>query len=150
MQKAFQKKERLLKKNVQISITGIQETDGEPEKYELVTDGELESDEDHTILSYMESKLTGLDGTKTTFDVAGGRVILTREGAISSQMLFEEGRKHYTLYETPVGAVTMGVNTLGMSSSLKNGVGNLDIHYVIDVDSSVVSRNRFKISIREV
>ncbi len=139
-----------MKKNVQISITGVQETDGEPEEYELVTDGELESSEDHTVLSYMESSLTGLDGTKTTFDVFGKRVILTREGAVSSQMLFEEGRKHYTMYETPVGAVTMGVDTLGMSSSLDNGLGRLDIHYVIDVDSSVVSRNKFKISVREV
>lgn len=139
-----------MKKNVQISITGVQETDGEPEEYELVTDGELESSEDHTVLSYMESSLTGLDGTKTTFDVFGKRVILTREGAVSSQMLFEEGRKHYTMYETPIGAVTMGVDTLGMSSSLENGLGRLDIHYVIDVDSSVVSRNKFKISVREV
>ena len=65
-------------------------------------------------------------------------------------MMFEEGRKNYTMYETPYGAISMGVSTLGLTSTVKNGVHDLFIRYMIDVDSSVISRNTFKISVREV
>jgi len=140
-----------VKNKVQITIAGRHETDEEPEEYELVTEGELERKDGEISFGYMESELTGLKGVRTEFTISrDGLITLTRSGSVNAQMVFEEGRKHYTMYETPYGAISMGVSALEASSEEKDGVLYLSIYYVIDMDSSEISRNIFKISVREV
>jgi uncharacterized beta-barrel protein YwiB (DUF1934 family) len=97
----------------------------------------------------MESELTGLEGTKTSFSVGSTGVVMSREGNINSRMVFEEGRKHFFLYETQFGSATMGVDTLKIKNKLGEHGGDMEIDYVIDFDHAVVGRNQFKINVRE-
>ena len=137
--------------NVIISIKGTQNLgNADDDSIELVTDGEFSRRNGVSQFSYMESELTGLEGTKTTFEVMSDQVVLTREGSVNSQMVFQRGKKHYFAYDTPFGATTMGVETHSLSDRLGEKGGDLEIHYVIDMDSVVISRNMFKINIREV
>ncbi len=135
-----------------ISIRGEQTTGygGEPDALELVTGGSYESGTENAnaTFSYMESELTGLEGTRTTFEVAQDRVVLTREGTVNTQMIFQEGRKHYFAYETPYGSMMMGVDTHSVRSKLGQGGGELEIRYAIDMDSNLISKNTFHINIR--
>ena len=89
--------------NVIISIKGKQSyEDAEDETIELVTEGRLEEDgSDGFTLSYQESELTGLEGTLTTFQIEKDRITLMRVGEVNSQMVFEEGRRHLSMYNTP-------------------------------------------------
>lgn len=90
--------------NALISIRGIQETDdSEGNVIELVTEGTFKTTPSGCSFTYDESSLTGLEGTTTTFDIEGGIVTMTRTGQVNSQMIFEKGRKHFSLYETPFG-----------------------------------------------
>lgn len=139
-------------KDVIISITGTQSyPHGYDDSIELVTDGKYcyRNDRGESLLTYMESDLTGLEGTKTSFTVGPLGVILQREGSSNSRMVFEEGRKHVFLYETPYGATTMGVDTRKVNNTLSEHGGGMEIDYAIDVDNAVVGRNKFIISIRE-
>lgn len=78
----------------------------DPDATELTTEGTLELTEKGLLLTYQETALTGMEGTTTTFEVSGPQVILRRVGSVNSQMVFEEGRQHTSLYETPLrGAV---------------------------------------------
>lgn len=139
-----------IKKDVIISIKGIHETEGRiGEGVEFVTAGEYCSDGDMTTFSYEESELTGLEGTRTFFKVEKDMVTLTREGTVTAQMVFEEKKKHLFAYETPFGATTMGVDTRSIVSKLGENGGNLEIKYSVDMDNAVISRNTFKINIRE-
>ena len=102
--------------NVIISIKGMQSLDGaENETVELVTEGTLirDGDGEYTI-SYQESEVTGMEGTLTTFQIERGRVTLLRIGEFNSQMVFEEGRRHLSMYDTPYGALSVGINTRKM------------------------------------
>jgi len=140
-------------KDVIISIKGTQGhspglTD-EAEAIELITSGEYSHRDAETIFSYMESEMTGMEGTRTTFCVNPDKVTLTREGTLNTQMVFEQGKKHVFLYETPYGATSMGVDTRRLKSKLGEAGGKMEIDYVIDVDSVVVSENSFIISVRE-
>ena len=84
---------------VLLRIRGEQYFDGiDPDETELMTEGTLELTEQGLRLSYDETALTGMEGTTTTFAVEGGRVTLTRSGSVNSQMIFEEGRQHTSLY----------------------------------------------------
>ena len=137
--------------NVIISIKGMQSLDGaENETVELVTEGTLirDGDGEYTI-SYQESEVTGMEGTLTTFQIERGRVTLLRIGEFNSQMVFEEGRRHLSMYETPYGALSVGVNTRRMHSDLGLAGGNIEIDYAIEIDHAVAGQNLFRIQVRE-
>jgi len=137
-------------KKVIISVKGTQEyPKDEPEKMELVTEGEYSLDGGIAVFRYQESELTGLAGTTTTFRLENGDVTLTREGAVTTQMIFSEGKKHYFAYETPYGSMTMGIDTSSIYSRLRKSGGDLEIRYNIDAANSIISKNTFNINIRE-
>ena len=122
--------------------------DMEPDGVELMTEGTLEPIESGLRLSYQESELTGLDGTTTTFEIRGPQVILTRTGSVNSQMVFEEGKQHTSLYETPFGELAVDIQTSRLRHSLTERGGLMDLQYSISVDHSVTGRNAFKIRVR--
>lgn len=123
--------------------------DMEPDSIELMTEGTLTAaGEGGLLLSYQESALTGLEGTTTTFEVRGPQVILSRTGSVNSQMVFEEGKQHTSLYETPFGELAIDVQTSRLRHSLTEGGGLLDLRYSISVDHSVTGRNTFQIRVR--
>ena len=97
---------------VMISVRGEQYFDGvDPDATGLMTEGTLETTDTGLLLRYRESELTGMEGTETTFEIGPRRVILRRSGSVSSQMVFEEGQQHTSLYETPYGELTVDIQT---------------------------------------
>ena len=139
----------MIMKDVVISITGVQQGQNGPQAIELVTQGQYGVERDKVCLSYQETELTGMDGTETTFTVLPKRVELERKGGINAQMVFQEGQKHFFLYETPFGAATMGINTNRVQCRLNEHGGYMQIDYTVDMENSVVGRNRFHIFIKE-
>ncbi len=140
-----------MEKDVIISIKGMQQFDEEdPNSVELITSGRLSRGEagEYT-LRYEESELTGLDGTSTSFHIQPKRVTLTREGQVNSQMIFEVGRKHLSLYDTPYGAMEIGVSAKKVRSTIGETGGELEIDYAIEIDHAVAGRNLFQIKVTE-
>ena len=139
-----------MEKNVIISIKGVQRLeDADPDTMELVTEGRLEQDGNSYTLSYQESELTGLEGTTTTFRIAPDRITLRREGTLNSEMIFQEGQKHVSLYETPYGGLMLGVNTHRAKADLGTAGGRLSIRYALEVDSQPIGENSFEIQVTE-
>ena len=134
---------------VLLSIRGEQYFDGiDPDETELMTEGTMALTEDGMVLSYEESELTGMEGTTTTFEVKGPRVTLTRSGAVNSQMVFEEGRQHTSLYETPFGELSVDIQTSELKHNLSERGGLMEIKYSIAVEHTVTGRNCFKMRVR--
>ena len=120
----------------------------DPNATELMTEGTLEQTEDGFLLSYQETELTGMEGTLTTFEIGPGRVILRRSGSVNSQMVFEEGRQHTSLYETPYGELSVDIQTSRLLHNLTERGGLMEIKYSIAVEHVVTGRNCFKIRVR--
>ena len=134
---------------VLLSIRGEQYFDEiDPDATELMTEGTMVLTEDGMVLSYEETELTGMEGTTTTFEVKGSQVILTRTGTVNSQMVFEEGRQHTSLYETPFGELTVDIQTSTLKHNLTQRGGVMEIKYSIAVEHTVTGRNCFKIRVR--
>ena len=139
-------------KSVIISIRGIQSlNDDPPEVVELVTEGRLMDcgDAGYT-LSYQESEITGLEGTLTTFQVEPDCITLMRMGEFNSQMVFQPGRRHFSMYNTPYGALSIGINTKKMRADLDESGGQIEINYAIEIDHAVAGENAFHIDVREM
>ena len=133
-----------------ISIKGMQQYEGAlPDAVELVTAGRLARDGTGYTLSYQESELTGLDGTLTTIQVDGEQVTLMRVGEFNSQLVFQEGRRHLSVYNTPYGAMSVGVNTRHLLAELSDRGGDIEVDYFIEIDHALAGRNVFRISVKE-
>ena len=132
-----------------LSIRGEQYFDGiDPDAQELMTEGTMTLTEDGMVLAYEETALTGMEGTTTRFQIRGPRVILTRSGTVNSQMVFEEGRQHTSLYETPFGELSVDIQTSVLKHNLTERGGLMEIKYSIAVEHTVTGRNCFKIRVR--
>ena len=140
-----------MENNVIISIQGKQSFEAQDDDtIELVTEGCLEPDgDDGYTLSYQESELTGLEGTLTTFQVEPDCITLLRMGEFNSQMVFQPGRRHFSMYDTPYGALSIGINTRKMRAALDDHGGQIEIDYAIEIDHAVAGENAFHIDVRE-
>ena len=136
---------------VMISVKGIQQFDAaDKDSIELVTRGSLERNGGMLTLQYEESELTGLEGTLTTIQVEPERVTMLRTGQVNTQMVFQEGRRHLSMYNTPYGAMTVGVNTRHLYAELGEDGGEIEIDYNIEIDHTVTGRNVFRINVKKV
>ena len=139
-----------MEKEVVISIRGMQKYEGTPpDVVELVTEGRLAREGESYTLSYQESEITGLGGTLTTIQVEGEQVTLMRVGEYNSQMVFQEGRRHLSMYNTPYGAMTIGVNTRHLLAQLTDQGGDIEVDYAIEVDHALAGRSVFHINVKE-
>ena len=64
-------------------------------------------------------------------------------------MIFEEGQKHFSLYETPFGGLMLGVNTHRAKALIGEGGGSLSIRYALEADSQLIGENAFEIQVTE-
>ena len=139
-----------MEKEVVISIKGMQKYEGAlPDVVELVTAGRLSREGESYTLSYQESELTGLGGTLTTILVDGEQVTILRVGEFNSQMVFQEGRRHLSMYNTPYGAMAIGVHTRHLLAELNDQGGDIEVDYAIEVDHALAGRSVFHINVKE-
>lgn len=126
-----------MKQSVVLSIRGQQSYAGqEPDVIELVTEGVLEKHGDGWDLSYEETALTGMEGVTTTFTVAPDKIVLTRTGKLNSQMVFQEGIPHDSLYQMDFGALMLSVTALRIDSKIDMNGGKIDLSYKIDIEQT--------------
>ena len=134
---------------VVLSIRGSQEYPGqEPEVIELVTDGTMEFRNGGWNISYQESALTGLEGVTTTFRVEPDKVILTREGTLNSQMVFQLGVDHESLYQMPFGALLLTVRATHLFYDIVPDGGVIDLSYNINFENQEAGVIDYHLDIR--
>ena len=141
----------MIEKNVIISVRGEQYfEDIDPDTVELTSEGCMTiGDDGEIILAYDETELTGMEGTTTRFTIRGNTVVLRRSGTVNNEMYFEPGKPHLSLYETPMGALTVEIVTEKLAHRLSERGGILDIKYTIAVENQITGRHQFKIRVRE-
>lgn len=118
-----------------LTIRGTQRySDREPETIELTTEAELHHADGVLYLSYPESALTGLQGTVTTFALHPHRIVLKRTGTVNSEMEFELGKVHQSLYETGHGALLITIRTTAIEDSMTLEGGSVRVAYNISIE----------------
>lgn len=137
-------------KNVIISVKGSQtNVDNDVDGMELVTEGKYYKKGDTYYVTYKESEVTGMEGTTTTLKVADGRVTLMRFGSVNSQMVFEQGQKHVSHYDTTFGAFTIGVFASEVDIKMDDSGGEIHVDYHLEIDNNKTGDNDFYMMIRE-
>lgn len=119
-----------------------------PDSMDFSTDGYYSYEDNVGCLTYMESEVTGMEGTRTSVFVMPDRVVVDRDGSITSRMEFVEGEKSRFLYNTPFGEAVMGIRTGKIENNIGENGGKVMIDYVVDMNHVVATRNRFSIEVR--
>ena len=138
-----------MKQSVVLSIIGRQTyLDQDPEQLELVTEGTLEDQGNAWILSYEETELTGMAGVTTTFVVEPDKITLKRTGKLNSQMVFQEGVSHESLYEMEFGALMISVCADRVMADICHDGGMIDLIYTIELEQSASGTIDYHLDIR--
>ena len=136
-------------KDVVISIHSLTGLGEEEDSLDFVTDGLYSYADGVASLSYLETEVTGMEGTRTSVVVTPEKVVVDRDGTVTSRMVFEPGKKHAFLYDTPVGSATMHMSTRNLRQRFNEHGGQVEIDYVLDMEHAFASRNRFRLTVKE-
>lgn len=101
--------------------------EGDAEKSELSESGFLKLDGDGLTLSYTEKG----DSSRVACDIktSGDTVRVIRSGDVVSEMVFEKGKVHKSVYRVPPFSFDMEIKTLRLENSLGANGGKLTLVY---------------------
>lgn len=138
-----------MKKDVLLSICSTQQFEGcDEETIDLMTQARFYERGGKFYISYEESELTGLLGTRTTVKIDGDTVTMMRTGTYPSEMLFSKNQRHVGLYHTEFGAITISTHTNELINTISEDGGELEIDYTVEVDQSMVGNHHFRMSVK--
>ncbi len=122
----------LAKLKIHINSTVTNEGDKAPEITEQSAEGYMKYDRGSVTRISYKSVSDGAK-TETVIEPIGALIRLVRSGAIESEMLFEVGRVHASVYKIPPFAFDMTVKTSKIESSLSPFGGTLVLEYTMTV-----------------
>lgn len=136
------------KNNVTVTIQSLQVLETGKETMTQRTEGRLCRDGAGWLLSYREGEDSGLGETRTTLRLEEDRATLTRSGELTAHMVFQVGRPHTSLYETPYGKLPMTIRTLALKTDLDDRGGTVAIQYEIQLGGGPAGETRLRLTVR--
>ncbi len=120
------------------------------EPTEMMVEGRLVTGASRVELVYDESAASGMGGSVTTvgFDRASsGLISMMRTGTVYSALVFEEGKRHVSVYDTPFSSFDICVRTLRVENELLQK-GRIGLEYLIEVHGAQAEHCRMEITVR--
>ncbi len=124
----------------------------EPAKMESSTEGILREEDGRVTVSYSETELTGMEGATTniSFDLSNtGLVTMLRGGSVTTSLVFEQDKRHVSIYETPFMPFEICILTLKVDNRLLDD-GELYLDYVVEVKGAQAERTKFKMTVSKL
>ena len=138
------------KTNVIITIQSRQCFDDLEEDWvEQTAPGCLEHGTGGSVLTYLEGESSGLGGTRTTLELAAGKIALTRAGEYRSRMVFEEGTSHVSDYQTPYGVLPLEILTQRLRWTMEGLEGRVELDYRIQIGSRQSGLTQLRLWVNE-
>jgi uncharacterized beta-barrel protein YwiB (DUF1934 family) len=127
------------------------DADPEPEKMQIKTVGTFTVDGTRAQICYDESDLTGMEGSQTcvSFDMREPQIVsMIRTGAVSTTLVFEGGKRHHCIYNTPYMPFEVCVHTLKVNNGIADG-GLLELDYLVEIRGARAERTKFSMRIMD-
>ena len=121
-----------------------------PETTELWMEGRLCTGSQRVELVWEEGELSGMEGSVTVVGFernAPGLISMMRSGPVSTAMTFEEGKRHFCVYDTPFSSFQVCVRALTVKNALLTD-GELILEYLIEIHGAQAERCHMTISVK--
>ena len=136
-----------MKKNVVITVRGLQRQVDEEEPVEVISAGTYMRKDDIHYLSYEEADEDGKI-TKNRIKITPQSIEMTKQGGITTQMLFVRGQKQYACYATPFGDLTLGMTTKHINITEENMQISAALRYDLEVNGTHMSECELDIEVK--
>ena len=137
----------MIMENCSITMKIKQTADGVTDESELFTRGEYRIHKGAFYIDYDESEATGFVNSHARLEVDKGVMTLTRTGSTFSNLVFEDGVRHFCHYGTEYGDCMVGITTQELSHSLNDNGGMVHLRYSVDVNSGLMTENEITIKV---
>lgn len=128
-----------------------EETNKDGEKFVMTTEGELDVEGDFVYLSYDETEITGMEGSKTRIEFskeAPGIITMTRSGSVTTVLVFEQYKRHICVYQTPYMPFEVCVNTMIVDNKLLSD-GKIYLDYMVELRGAGIEHNKLTLEIKD-
>ena len=135
-------------KEIILTISGLHETDGETdEPVEIMAPGMYYlKNGKHYVL--FDEVMEGVDGViKTTLKFTENQAELIRSGITTTRMVFESGKEHVAVYQTPMGPLSISVYTEEIISNFTEEQINLIINYSLKTEDIVLTESTVRLNV---
>ena len=134
--------------NCSITLNIKQTSYGMTDESELFTRGEYRIHKGSYYIDYDESEATGFEGSHAQLHVDNNLMTMTRTGTTFSNLVFENGVRHFCHYGTEYGECMVGITTQELSHSLDEKGGEVHLKYSVDVNAGLMTENEITIKIK--
>jgi len=140
-----------IKKNMLLTFkSDILTDEDENNAIEFVTPAELTVKNNKYYITFEDLGDDTEAPAKSTLKIDADKVTLLRYGITSSQMIFEQGKKHTSNYQTPYGNISLGVFSDMLSIDINENGGNLNVSYGIYFEDMISHYTKLSIKLNEV
>lgn len=137
-----------MKKNVVITVRGLQRAVDEDEPVEVISAGTYLRKDDTHYLSYEEADDDGKI-TKNRIKITPSSVEMTKQGTFATRMVFVPGQQYHACYATPFGEMTLGMTTKHMVVTEEEKELSVELCYDLEINGSFVSECELDIEVKE-
>lgn len=120
----------------------------EEDMISVVTPGDFYEIEDGFKVEYNETKISGMEGTKTTIIIRKNSFDLIREGTTETKMEFENNQRTVALYKTPYGVLDVKINTKKLDIDIKENGGTINTMYILEIGDQTALKTNLTIDIK--
>lgn len=138
-------------KNITVDILAeITQDSGEQQKIDMTTEGSYYQRSGAYYITYDESEISGMEGSRTVIKIKNNQVTLTRMGPSHSKMIFDTTQAYNGIYHTPYGDFDMRIHTevLDIDFDFEHGSGQVLMHYDMVLQAMSQSKNMMTIRVR--
>lgn len=130
-----------MNKDVVIHVRGLQmmETDDAQEPIEIVVPGQYYFRNGSHYLRYEEMLDDTAETTVNYIKMSPNGVEVRKQGQVNVHMVFEEGKKNKTFYNTPYGTLQMGISATGLELKESEDGIQMKVDYALDMNEEHVA-----------
>ena len=130
-----------MNKDVLIHVRGLQmmETDDAQEPIEIVVPGQSYFRNGSHYLRYEEMLDDTAETTVNYIKMSPNGVEVRKQGQVNVHMVFEEGKKNKTFYNTPYGTLQMGISATGLELKESEDGIQMKVDYALDMNEEHVA-----------
>ena len=136
-----------MKKDVLVSISGLQYEIDKDEAVEVISVGEYYNRNGKHYVLYEELLEDTQGSTNCTIKISDKQIDIIKKGASNVHMIFEENKKNMTYYHTPYGDLQVGIYTTMIKVTEEEDKVIADVEYGLDINYAHVSDCQIRIKI---
>lgn len=122
----------------------------EEEFIEVITPGVFTVLKNGFKVEYEETKLSGMEGTKTTMFIRKNSFQLMRRGSTETKMLFDKSNQSMSLYKTPYGNMAITIDTKHIKIDVDENGGDIHIIYTLLIEDQQRIETDLKVNINVI